>query len=203
MSVGSVGSSATTNSSSASSTSNAADPFANLNLNDFIQMMITELQNQDPTNPMSSSQMLQEITQMGQISTAEQLDTTLTGMETGQNLSNASAMIGMQVEGTDSRRQFGLGNGQQRDDQQWRAIAERWQQHAHARRNHQHSAVRCQFVPGQQRQWRFRQQWHDRYDDADQRQLDSRLVPTHGPTPIAGTEREHSQTPIIIQREGF
>jgi flagellar basal-body rod modification protein FlgD len=65
-------------------------------------MMITELQNQDPTNPMSSSQMLQEITQMGQISTAEQLDTTLTGMETGQNLSNASAMIGMQVEGTDS-----------------------------------------------------------------------------------------------------
>ena len=46
--------------------------------------------------------MLQEITQMGQISTAEQLDTTLTGMETGQNLSNASAMIGMQVEGTDS-----------------------------------------------------------------------------------------------------
>jgi flagellar basal-body rod modification protein FlgD len=65
-------------------------------------MMITELQNQDPSDPMDSSQMLQEITQMGQISTAEQLDTTLTGMETGQNLSNASAMIGMQVEGTDA-----------------------------------------------------------------------------------------------------
>jgi flagellar basal-body rod modification protein FlgD len=102
MSVGSVSSPTSSSSSSATSTSNAADPFANLNLNDFIQMMITELQNQDPTNPMSSGQMLQEITQMGQISTAEQLDTTLTGMETGQNLSNASAMIGMQVEGTDS-----------------------------------------------------------------------------------------------------
>ena len=46
--------------------------------------------------------MLSEITQMGQISTAEQLTTTLTGMETGQNLSNASAPIDMQVEGTDS-----------------------------------------------------------------------------------------------------
>ena len=65
-------------------------------------MMITELQNQDPTDPLSSDEMLSEITQMGQISTAEQLTTTLTGMETGQNLSNASSMIGMQVEGTDS-----------------------------------------------------------------------------------------------------
>lgn len=98
MSVGSVNNS----SNSAASSSNAANPFANLNLNDFIKMMITELQNQDPTNPMSSDEMLSEITQMGQISTAEQLDTTLTGMETGQNLSNASAMIGMQIEGTDS-----------------------------------------------------------------------------------------------------
>ena len=99
MSVGSVNNSSN---SAASSSSNAANPFASLNLNDFIQMMITELQNQDPTNPMSSDEMLSEITQMGQISTAEQLDTTLTGMETGQNLSNASAMIGMQIEGTDS-----------------------------------------------------------------------------------------------------
>jgi flagellar hook assembly protein FlgD len=103
MSTGSVsGNSASSGSGSSSSTSNAANPFASLNLNDFITMMITELQNQDPTNPMSSDQMLSEITQMGQISTAEQLTTTLTGMETGQNLSNASTMIGMQVEGTDA-----------------------------------------------------------------------------------------------------
>jgi flagellar basal-body rod modification protein FlgD len=104
MSVGSVNNTSNSSSSSSSaSSSSAANPFANLNLNDFIQMMITELQNQDPTNPMSSDEMLQEITQMGQISTAEQLDTTLTGMETGQNLSNASAMIGMQVEGADAK----------------------------------------------------------------------------------------------------
>ncbi len=96
MSVGSV------NTSSNSSQQQRLDPFANLNLNDFIQMMITELQNQDPSNPMSSDEMLQEITQMGQISTAEQMTTTLTGMETGQNLSNASAMIGMQIEGQDA-----------------------------------------------------------------------------------------------------
>ncbi|HEX4144399.1 MAG TPA: flagellar hook capping FlgD N-terminal domain-containing protein [Pirellulales bacterium] len=102
MSVGSVSNPTSSSSSSSANNSNAADPFANLNLNDFIQMMITELQNQDPTSPMSSGQMLQEITQMGQISTSEQLDTTLTGMETGQNLSNASSMIGMQVEGTDA-----------------------------------------------------------------------------------------------------
>src|SRR5580698_1965380 len=102
MSVGSVSNPTSSSSSAATSTSNAANPFANLNLNDFLQMMITELQNQDPTNPMSSDEMLQEITQMGQISTAEQLTTTLTGMETGQNLSNASALIDMQVTGTDS-----------------------------------------------------------------------------------------------------
>ncbi len=105
MSTGSVGSTPSSSGSNTSnnSTSNAANPFASLNLNDFLQMMITELQNQDPTNPMSSDEMLSEITQMGQISTAEQLTTTLTGMETGQNLSNASALIGMQVEGTDAK----------------------------------------------------------------------------------------------------
>ena len=102
MSTGSVGSTPSSSGAARRTSSNAANPFASLNLNDFLQMMITELQNQDPTNPMSSDEMLSEITQMGQISTAEQLTTTLTGMETGQNLSNASALIGMQVEGTDS-----------------------------------------------------------------------------------------------------
>jgi len=100
MSVGSVNNSSSSSSSSASSS--AANPFANLNLDDFIKMMITELQNQDPTNPMSSSQMLQEISQIGEISTVEQLNSTLTGMETGENLTTASSMIDMQVEGTDS-----------------------------------------------------------------------------------------------------
>ena len=81
MSVGS-----TTNSNSTSSTSNStsstsnSNPFADLNMGDFLKLMITEMQNQDPTAPEDTSQIMQEIGQMQSISSTTQLNTTLNGL---------------------------------------------------------------------------------------------------------------------------
>ena len=54
----------TASSSSASSTSNAA---SSLTPSDFIQFMVTELQNQDPLDPTDSNQMLSQMSEIGQL----------------------------------------------------------------------------------------------------------------------------------------
>jgi flagellar basal-body rod modification protein FlgD len=59
--------------------------------------MISELQNQDPLNPMDNSQMLQQISQMRQIAATDSLSSTLESVLFGQSISNASSLIGREV----------------------------------------------------------------------------------------------------------
>jgi flagellar basal-body rod modification protein FlgD len=86
------------------SSSSTSDPNAGLNnidINQFLQMMITELQNQDPLNPMQNSEIMQELGEMQQISASNELTTTLNGIALGQSLSNATTLIGKQIDGLD------------------------------------------------------------------------------------------------------
>jgi flagellar basal-body rod modification protein FlgD len=73
----------------------------NVDINQFLQMMITELQNQDPLNPMQNSEIMQELGQMQQITASNKLTTTLDGVALGQSLSNATSLIGKQIDGID------------------------------------------------------------------------------------------------------
>ena len=66
---------------------------------DFLNMLLTELQNQDPLSPMDSSQMLTQIGQISQVSSTQTLTDTLNSMLLGQNVSNATALIGKTVDG--------------------------------------------------------------------------------------------------------
>lgn len=66
---------------------------------DFINMMIVELQNQDPLNPMDNAQILQQISQIQSVETTQRLSDTLSAVLLGQNLSSASLLIGMEVRG--------------------------------------------------------------------------------------------------------
>ncbi|MEQ8791426.1 MAG: flagellar hook capping FlgD N-terminal domain-containing protein [Pirellulaceae bacterium] len=68
-----------------------------LDLNSFIDLMIAELQNQDPLNPIDNSQMLQQITQIREIGSSDKLSQTLDSVLLGQNLTTASSLIGKQV----------------------------------------------------------------------------------------------------------
>ncbi len=69
-----------------------------VDIDQFLQLMITELQNQDPLNPLDNSELLAQISQIREISSTDQLSETLSAVTTGQNLSTASSLIGKRVQ---------------------------------------------------------------------------------------------------------
>jgi len=69
-----------------------------LDMGQFLDLLIAELQNQDPLSPMENSEMLQQISMIREISSTNQLTETLTAVLTGQNLTTASTMIGKAVK---------------------------------------------------------------------------------------------------------
>ena len=75
------------------------DAFDDLNIEDFIKLMVSELQNQDPLNPMDNAQILQQVSQMQSLTATEKLTTTLDSVLLGQNLANAGSLIGKTVNG--------------------------------------------------------------------------------------------------------
>jgi flagellar basal-body rod modification protein FlgD len=87
---------------SAASSSSSTSSANTLTANDFIQFMITELQNQDPLSPTDPNAMLQQISEIGQLQSSTTLQTDLTGMVQQNQVSAASAMIGKEVQGTDA-----------------------------------------------------------------------------------------------------
>ncbi len=70
-----------------------------VNLDQFLQLMITELQNQDPLDPLDNTQLLAQISQIRDIGATDQLTQTLQAVMTGQNVSTASGLIGREIEG--------------------------------------------------------------------------------------------------------
>ena len=86
----------------ASQSSSSTNSFQSLTTQDFLNMMVAELQNQDPMNPTDSSEILQEVSQIDAIQSNTQLTTTLQGVQLGQSIATASALIGMTVTGTDA-----------------------------------------------------------------------------------------------------
>ena len=75
----------------------AAKALGEVDLDAFIQLMLVQLQNQDPLEPMDNSEMLQQITQIREIGASDKLSQTLQAVLTGQNLTTASSLIGQQI----------------------------------------------------------------------------------------------------------
>ena len=65
-------------------------------------MMVTQLQNQDPTQPTSNQEILQQISQIGQLQSADTLQTDLSTMVLQNSISSAGNLIGKTVTGIDS-----------------------------------------------------------------------------------------------------
>jgi flagellar hook assembly protein FlgD len=77
------------------------DAFSKVDMNDFIKLMIAELQNQDPMNPMDNTQMLEQISQIREIGSNDRLSQTLDAVLLGQNISTANNMIGQTITALD------------------------------------------------------------------------------------------------------
>jgi flagellar basal-body rod modification protein FlgD len=93
--------SATSTSPGSTSSSSASSPSNTLTANDFIQFMITQLQNQDPLDPTDSNQMLTQMSEIGQLESATNLQSSLTTMVQQNQIASASGMIGKYIQGTD------------------------------------------------------------------------------------------------------
>lgn len=71
--------------------------FNGLSSQDFLKLLITQLQNQDPSNPMDSDQLLNQISQMRALQANLELESSLKGLTLGQQLSSATSFIGKNV----------------------------------------------------------------------------------------------------------
>src|SRR5437660_823276 len=74
-----------------------------LTASDFINMMVTQLQNQDPLQPTDSSQLLSQMSQIGQLQASTTLQTTLSQIMMQSQLTSAGNLIGKHVTGMDAQ----------------------------------------------------------------------------------------------------
>lgn len=72
-----------------------------LKASDFIKMMITQLQNQDPTNPAKNEELLAQMSQIGQLQSSTLLQESLQGMVLQNQIGSAGNLIGKNVQGMD------------------------------------------------------------------------------------------------------
>ena len=86
-------------SGAASSAAGGAPRRFELKPEDFINMMVTQLQNQDPLEPAKNEQLLAQMSQIGQLESATQLQSSLETMVLQNNLASSGNLIGKRVAG--------------------------------------------------------------------------------------------------------
>ena len=101
MSVGSVNTTNSSNSTSGTSSSSSSNASYNLTTQDFIQMMVTQLENQDPLNPTDSQALLAQESSIGQLEAATDTQTTMQSLTLQTQIGSASSLIGRSVTGID------------------------------------------------------------------------------------------------------
>jgi flagellar basal-body rod modification protein FlgD len=78
------------------------DAFDKMDLGQFIKLLVAEMQNQDPMNPMDNSQILQQISQIKAIASNDKLSTTLTSMQLQQDMTSAGVLLNQTISGLNS-----------------------------------------------------------------------------------------------------
>lgn len=101
MTVPSVNSSGAATASTAASAAKTTAASATLNYNQFLQLLITELKNQDPTQPMDATTQLSQLASFSAVEQQVQTNTTLTSLLNTSGLAQAEAAVGRTVTSAD------------------------------------------------------------------------------------------------------
>jgi flagellar basal-body rod modification protein FlgD len=72
---------------------------------DFMTLLVQQLKNQDPSSPMSSSDMAAQMAQMQTVLELEQMATAVTSLNSSSQKLSAASMIGKTIQFTDSATQ--------------------------------------------------------------------------------------------------
>ena len=75
------------------------DPLGSLKLEDFLKLLIAELKNQDPLEPLKNSDILEQVSQIREIGVSSRLNDTLDSVLLGQNVASAAALINQPILG--------------------------------------------------------------------------------------------------------
>ncbi len=93
----STSSTRTASTTATSSKNSVPDAVNDLDLSTFLDLMIKELQNQDPLNPLDNKDMLAQISQLRQVGSTDKLTQTLNSVLLGQNIASATNLIGSDI----------------------------------------------------------------------------------------------------------
>jgi flagellar basal-body rod modification protein FlgD len=79
----------------------AAKQSADLNYNDFLQLLIAQMKNQDPTDPMDASQQISQLASFSQVEQQVQTNSHLETMMQNQFISQAANYVGKTITSAD------------------------------------------------------------------------------------------------------
>jgi flagellar basal-body rod modification protein FlgD len=73
------------------------DKWSNVGFQDFVELLVTEMQSQDPMEPMDNSQIMEQVSQISSIQATQKLNASMEAVILGENLSIASNLLERQV----------------------------------------------------------------------------------------------------------
>ncbi len=101
----SVGSStstaATTTTTTTTSTAKTDAAKATLDYDNFLQLLITQMKNQDPTDPMDATEQVSQLATFSNVEQSIKMNTNLESLISASSLSNASSYIGKTITSAD------------------------------------------------------------------------------------------------------
>jgi len=86
---------------SSTASSAAAAATNSLNYNDFLTLLMAEMKNQDPTQPMDPAQMVSQLATVSEVGQAVQTNTNLASLLTATSLTQAESLIGKTITSSD------------------------------------------------------------------------------------------------------
>jgi len=92
---------ATQNQTASAASSAVAAATNSLSYDDFLTMLMTELQHQDPTQPMDPTEMVSQLATVSEVGQAVQTNTTLSALLNTSSLSQAESLIGQTITSSD------------------------------------------------------------------------------------------------------
>lgn len=87
---------------SASSSGSDVGTLNSVNASTFLQLLVSELQNQNPDDPADPTEFLTQTADFEEVEELSSLQTSVTSMVTAQQNASATSMLGMEVTGADS-----------------------------------------------------------------------------------------------------
>ncbi|MBB3964645.1 MULTISPECIES: flagellar hook assembly protein FlgD [Rhizobium] len=99
MAVGATGSATSTQNTT--TTTSSAQKKASLNYDNFLQLLIAQLKNQDPTSPVDASQQMAQLASFSQVEQTIQTNTKLDTLLSSSSLTQASSYIGKYMTSAD------------------------------------------------------------------------------------------------------